>query len=83
MTSATQQRISSIMRQIGSIAAIVVALIPQVPLPGPWSRVALVVVGGILQVTEHYLSDPSTGNTTPPTSTDSTPGTPPIVPPTQ
>ena len=75
------QRLSSIARQIGSIAAIVLALIPQIPLPGTWSRVALVVVGGVLQVVEHYVSDPSTG-TTPPVSTTPSGTPPPTVPPT-
>jgi hypothetical protein len=64
MTPNTQQRIASIARQVASIAMIVLALIPQVPLPGAWSRVAMVLIGGILQIAEHVVADPSTG--TPP-----------------
>lgn len=80
-----QQRIASIARQVAAIAAIVVALIPQVPLPGPWSRVALVIVGGVLQIAEHIVADPSTGNSTassPTTTTKSAPSDPPLVRPT-
>ena len=64
MTPNTQQRIASIARQVASIAMIVLALIPQVPLPGNIARVAMVLIGGILQIAEHVVADPSTG--TPP-----------------
>ena len=55
------QRVASIARQVAAIVGIVIGLVPQVPLPGTWSRIVLVVLGGLLMIAEHYVSDPSTG----------------------
>ena len=64
----TSQRIASILRQIGAVAALAYAIIGSVQ-TSTWGAkdTTLTLVGGILLSIEHFVADPSTG-TTPPTT---------------
>jgi hypothetical protein len=64
----TIQAFSSIIRQLASIAAIVLGAIPATALPNA-VRVALIGPAGLLIALEHYVGDPSTGTTPAPTPT--------------
>jgi len=71
------QQISAVVRQVLAVVAVIMGALTQavsnIHLPVAVSSV-LAFVGGLILVVEHYVSDPSTGSTTPPAS--STPAAP-------
>jgi hypothetical protein len=66
------QQITAVARQVLAIAGIVMgvltASVTSLHLPPAVSSI-LVVAGSVILAIEHYVSDPSTGNPTPPTKT--------------
>jgi hypothetical protein len=67
----TTQQVSSIIRQIVAVAAVVFGAISAaisstnaIHLPPAVSSV-LVIAGSVIMAIEHYVGDPSTGSTTP------------------
>lgn len=66
------QQIASILRQILAVTALVVgpltAAVPSMHLPVAISGI-ITFIGGLIMTIEHYVSDPSTGNTTPASGT--------------
>jgi len=74
------QALASLLRQIASVAGVVVGLIPQVPIPNATARAALIFVCGLVVAIEHYVADPSTGTPTTTTSYTSTAPTKPVQP---
>ena len=55
----TKQRVAAVLRQVGAIAAILSAVIPQVPMPDN-VRVALVTVSGVILSLEHHQAKQTT-----------------------
>ena len=69
------QRIASILRQIGAVAALAYAIVGSIQ-SSQWGskNTVLTLVGGLLLTIEHFVGDPSTGTTLEPV-------TPPVAPP--